>query len=165
MDDCIARLMSALEEKEAACGELLHILDEERQCLMALDVPGIAAAAKAKEDAMAELGRLTDECRLLLFQSACEYGLPGESTLGSLIERVPSSRREGLRARQSRLVSLANRIRETEAVNGGMITASLGLVERSIGFFNARLRTADTYGGGGQMVEERAAVRIVCEEV
>ncbi len=158
-------LMTILERKKRGLEEMLRVLEEEREYLLGFKVDALHAAGLRKQKVMADMEPINRECRAILDEAGREQGLASGCTLSELIDRLDDPVSQDLKSLQSRLVSLANRIDGALELNRGLVGSAVGLVGRSMAFFNKLFTSASVYGDRGAMVERPAQARIIRAEI
>lgn len=165
MTETIAELIGVLTEKGTILEEMRNLLEEEQKCIVALDLARMEANQEEIDKATVRMETLNNNCRLLIAKSGEELGLSGNSTLTPIISRVRPPEKDRLEGLQTSLFSSSSALDGLLAVNRGLIQDSLGVVERSISFFNVVFTKSTTYGEAGRMVSNPTGVRLVCKEI
>jgi hypothetical protein len=165
MSETITALIEVLTEKGVVLEEMRILLEEEQECIIALDLARMARNQEAIDQATAKMESLNGNCRELIEKSGAELGLLSNNTLSPIIERAGTPDKDLLSGLQTRIFSCSTALNHLLAVNRGLIQDSLGVVERSISFFNSVLGTGSTYGEEGRMVSGRSGSRLVCKEI
>lgn len=126
-----------LDEQISSYRRLVELLQNERACLVDLDVEGMERLIKEKDTLTFRL-RLLDEERIRLMGEFCranpEAGPPGELNLEKLSELTGD---RGFLETRSKLVSLVQNIEELNSFNRMLIERSLGHVQGAGNFFNS----------------------------
>lgn len=158
-------LIKTLREKGTLLDEMYQLLEEEKNCIVALDVARLETNQSAIDDAMGRLERLNENCRLLLLKAGTALGLEGNATLSPLIARTTGEERQALQGLQNELTTSTMTLDNLLSFNRSLLQDSLGLVDRSLNFFNRMFSNPTTYGEAGRMRSNSAEARLVCKEI
>lgn len=148
LKDYLANQITALEE-------LQQLLQDEQQAVATLDTAKMEVLNQQKEQAQERQRKIIDTGRQTISVLAREYGLPSETTLSRLIERIETQQKAELLVLQKEAAERANRVRVLAHENKGMLERFLGAVDESLGFLLRVLNTSNQYGASGAYVARR----------
>ncbi|GEM_PF-4855018 len=160
----VARLVSVLTKEQAIYQQLLDVAAEERQAIVAGNLPDLKAALQRKQDILERLADLEDRRLGWLGRYARKHDLELESvTLAAIIEAsAPSDRQlldrlhRGLRRRIDQLV-------EMNAVTKALLEKILKSIDVSLRFLLADDGSGQTYSPQGQLQPAVAVSRQLLE--
>lgn len=161
----MTNLVDVLHARRASMEEMVQLLAEEREAIIACDTERLHEATARKLEVAAAMEVLDGNCRQLMAIEAERLGLPANATLTPIIERCPPVEQGELAALQKKIASLAAEIRQMVDENRRFLGSSLTTVNRSLAFFQSRFTVSETYGGSGQMVERGANTRLLRKEI
>lgn len=161
----IDALITALKEKGALLDEMYRLLEEEQNCIVALDMARLEANQSAIDSAMVRMERLNVNCRALLAKAGDTFGLDNNGRLTPLIERTAGRERLMLQGLQKDLTTSTTAVDNLLSLNRGLLQDSLGIVDRSLNFFNGLFNSPTTYGEAGRMKNTKSGARLVCKEI
>jgi flagellar biosynthesis/type III secretory pathway chaperone len=164
MTGTIANLIDALRQKGTLLDEMCRLLEEEQQCITALDTAKLEANQAEIDLALTKMAKLNSDCGTLLSRSAAELGLEG-SALSPVIAGARGREKEILKGLQDELARASSAVQNLLSVNHDLLQDSLGLVNRSLSFFNRMLNHQNTYGDAGRMITSSTGARLVCKEI
>ncbi|ACM18999.1 flagellar biogenesis chaperone FlgN [Geotalea daltonii FRC-32] len=161
----IDELIRALREKGALLDEMYQLLEEEQNCIIALDMARLETNQSEVDSAMGRLERLNGNCRNLLAKTGAALGLEDNGSLSPLIARTAGQERLALQGLQTDLTTSTTAVDNLLAMNRNLLQDSLGLVDRSLNFFNSLFNNPTTYGQAGTMRTNNGGARLVCKEI
>ncbi|WP_243370231.1 flagellar protein FlgN [Geotalea sp. SG265] len=161
----IDELIMTLQEKGALLDDMHRLLEEEQSCITALDLARLETNQAEIDDAMARLERLNGDCKVLLAKAGTALGLEGNDRLSPLIARISVRERTVLQGVQDNLTSSTTELDTLLSRNRNLLQDSLGLVGRSLKFFNNVFNNAATYGEAGTLRTGSGGARLVCKEI
>ena len=164
MADEVSRLIALLSEKEDALQELLGLLEEERSCLVQMDLERLQSQAERKQELYDRLTGSARLCRQLIDRIAGEQGVPGAHTLSPLLPGLPQPQRETLLGLQERLLGLGRGMDKLSSLNAQLLQTALLTVNRSLEFFGRIFNRSTTYGGAGRMVAGSSGPKLLRRE-
>ena len=145
-------LKNYLTNQIAALQELHQLLQDEQQAMVALNTTRMDELNQLKEDVQRRQRKIIDEGRQAMNVLAREYGLPPETSLSRLIERLDNSQKPELLVLQKDASEMAIRVRRAAQENQGLLERFLGTVNESLGFLLRVLNTSNQYGSTGGYV-------------
>lgn len=161
----IDELIRALQEKGALLDEMYQLLEEEKSCIVALDMARLETNQSEVDSAMARLERLNGNCKNLLAKTGAAVGLDGNGKLSPIIARTGGRERLALQGLQAELTTSTAAVDNLLAVNRNLLQDSLGMVDRSLNFFNSLFNNPTTYGEAGTMRTNNGGARLLCKEI
>lgn len=161
MTASLENLIEILSEKERLMERLARLLEEERRHIVAMDTTAMDQDRLEKSHLISQLEQCNQDCREALLHSASQVGLKDDATLSALIGVVGTPQRTALIRLRGKLQDLNEVLRRGNAFNQELLYEALGMINRSIEFFNSCFGTANTYGYGGQMQAAIAGGRLV----
>jgi flagellar biosynthesis/type III secretory pathway chaperone len=164
VNNSLAGLVDALNEKNVKLSHLKTILEEEREHICRFRSVELEAINRNKEKLIEEIKTVRKCVGTALAECCRKHGLPAESGLTALIERLPEPQKSELSALRDSLVTLSGNIGQLLAANRGLLESGLSILNRSIGFFRRVFSKSDTYGSSGQMMEA-PSTRLICKEI
>ena len=164
MADEVSRLIALLSEKEGALQELLGLLEEERSCLVQMDMEKLQSQTEKLQALYDRLAGSSRLCRQLIDQLAAQLGVAGAHNLSPLLPGVPQPQRETLQGLQARLLDLGRGLEKLSAANGQLLQNALSTVNRSLEFFGRMFNRSTTYGGAGRMVSGSSGPKLLRRE-
>lgn len=165
MDRSIAELIAALCEKGVLIDQLKGLLKEEQECMQSLDLARMEENQQEIAVAMERLRLLSERCRGMIGSVGARMGIPGNSTLSPIIERLAPPEKQALREAQSSITADAQALNGALALHRRLVEDSLNVVGRSVGFFNRLFNPGDTYGMAGSLVSRRGGSSFVSKEI
>jgi flagellar biosynthesis/type III secretory pathway chaperone len=164
MAKSIEQLIEALGQKEVVLAELLRLMEEERRCIVELDMASLELQVEKKKEALARLQQCATLAKRLMAELASELELPKAERLSALLPKLVSSQREELQELQRRLLEQGALVQSVEATNKSLLEGALGTVNRSLEFFGRLFSRSNTYGEGGRMVGGGCPPRLLRRE-
>ncbi len=148
----VAPLISVLTREQAIYQKLLEVAAEERQAIVAGDLPELKAVLLRKQDILEQLAALEDRRISWLGRYSRKHGVDLETmTLASIIESSGQPDRQlltrlhrGLRRRIDRLVGM-------NGATKALLEKILGSIDVSLRFLLAEDGSGQTYGAQGQL--------------
>lgn len=165
MDRSIVELIAALCEKGVLIDRLKALLQEEQECMTALDMARMEENQQEIAAGMERLRVLSEKCRQMIATVGAELGMPGNTTLTPIIERLPAQEKLALKEAQESISNNAEALSGALALHRRLIEDSLNLVGRSVSFFNRLFNPGNTYGVAGSFVTGRGASGFVSKEI
>lgn len=165
MDRSIVELIAALCEKGVLIDRLKALLQEEQECMTALDLAKMEENQQEIAAGMERLKLLSEKCRQMIATVGLELGMPGNSTLTPIIERLPAQEKRALKEAQESVSANAEALSGALNLHRRLIEDSLNLVGRSVSFFNRLFNPGSTYGVAGSFVTGRGASGFVSKEI
>lgn len=165
MDRSIVALIAALCEKGVLIDQLKALLQEEQECMASLDLAKIEENQQEIVAGMERLRLLSEKCREMIACIGGELGIPGNTTLSPIIERLGPQEKKALKEAQESVVGNAQALTGALALHKRLIEDSLNVVGRSVNFFNRLFNPGNTYGVAGSLVSGRGASGFVSKEI
>jgi flagellar biosynthesis/type III secretory pathway chaperone len=127
--EAVGTVRTILEEEEALCADLAHVLRGERDALTSFSPDGVTACARQKDNLHAKLSGLVARRREVVRALGRELGVTAEDgRLGPLLPHLPTETAAGLREAVARLRENLLQARRLQRVNGALIDATLRMV-------------------------------------
>lgn len=165
MDRSIVELIAALCEKGVLIDQLKALLQEEQECMVSLDMARLEENQSEIVSGMERLSALSEKCRQMIACVGSELGIPGNTTLSPIIERLGPQEKRALKEAQESVSANAQALNGALALHRRLIEDSLNVVGRSVGFFNRLFNPGNTYGVAGSFVTGRGASGFVSKEI
>ncbi|MBJ6801199.1 flagellar protein FlgN [Geomonas propionica] len=166
MDRNVVELIAALCEKGVLLDQLQALLQEEQECMTSLDMARLEQNQQEIAAGMERLERLSGQCRQMIASIGADLGMPGNSTLSPIIERLAAPEKEALKEAQQSVTGNARALQGALALHRRLVEDSLNVVGRSVNFFNRLFNPGQTYGGAGAFVNAgRGASGFVSKEI
>lgn len=163
MDEKFENLLEILDKEVELYGELLNLLQMERQYMVDLSLDRLHECSNQKETIILDL-KVLEESRLDIADSL-RNGHPSESpTLSMLIDMAPSRYKKGLESCRSNLISLVNSIREINQINGILAERAINYTKNSLSFLNRLAHELPVYLPSGRMEQHVKAGKLVCKK-
>lgn len=159
------QLITLLSEKRDLLEKMLPYLEEERRCIVELDMARLSAVAEQKSELLDMLQETSKRSRLLMQQLACEMGMPEAQSLSPLLSELEEPRQEELRGLQGAILASGAAFEQLLRSNGDLLKGALLTVDRSLEFFGRVLNNSTTYGEAGRMVGGANRSRFLSGEV
>ncbi len=157
----LENLVSILSEKEQLMERLARLLEDERRHIVAMDTGAMDHVRLEKSAVVECLEQCSHGCREALGLTASHLALPGDATLSAIIASVSAPHKAELVRLRSRLQELNEVLRRGNAFNQELLYEALGMINRSIEFFNDCFGRSETYGYGGHMESGITGGRLV----
>jgi flagellar biosynthesis/type III secretory pathway chaperone len=161
MATSIENLVQILLEKEQLMERLARLLEDERQHIVAMDTSAMETDRLRKVEVIGLLEQSSTSCRRALRSAAADLALPGDATLSAIIKVVPSPQRLVLTKLRGRMHDLNEVLTRGNSFNRELLYDALGMINRSLNFFNTCFGKESTYGYGGQMAAGIPGGRLV----
>jgi len=166
MDRSVVELIAALCEKGVLLDQLQALLQEEQDCLISLDLARLEENQQEITAGMERLAKLSGQCQQMIGAIGTELGMPGNTTLSPIIERLGASEKRALKEAQESVTGNVRALQGALALHRRLIEDSLNVVGRSVNFFNRLFNPGQTYGGAGAFVKSgRGASGFVSKEI
>ncbi|QXE90341.1 flagellar protein FlgN [Geomonas subterranea] len=166
MDRNVVELIAALCEKGVLLDQMQALLQEEQECMASLDMARMEENQQEITAGMERLARLSGQCQGMIAAIGADLGMPGESTLSPIIERLGAPEKQALKEAQDSVTGNARALHGALALHRRLIEDSLNVVGRSVNFFNRLFNPGQTYGGAGAFVNAgRGASGFVSKEI
>jgi hypothetical protein len=115
---------------------------------------------------MERLERLSGQCQQMIVAMGADLGMPGNTTLSPIIERLGAPEQAALKEAQESVSGNASALQGALALHRRLVEDSLNVVGRSVNFFNRIFNPGQTYGGAGAFVNAgRGATGFVSKEI
>lgn len=158
-------LIAALAEKDQLIADLLQVLEEERKCIVAMDMTVLEQVDDRKRQLLVQLETTNNRFRQLMRQLGGELNLPEGVTLSAVLPKVDAAPRSDLKRLQAKIVQQGATLEAALAFNRELLQGSLRMINRSLDFFGRMFKRTNTYGQAGSMVTTAADMRLVCKEI
>lgn len=145
-------LKNYLENQLSALRDLHNILQEEQKAVISLDTDRMGQLNIRKEEIQDRQQSMVAEGRRIISSVAIKMGLPADTSLSRLIERLDRSEQPELMILQKDVVEMAAQVRQAAGENSGLLERFLGTVNESIGFLLRVLNTSNQYGASGSFI-------------
>lgn len=165
MERSIVELIAALCEKGVLIDQLKALLQEEQECMASLDLARMEENQQEIVLGMERLRGLSEKCQCMIGSIGVDLGMPGNSTLSPILEKLGQPERQALKDAQLAVTGNAQALQGALALHRRLIEDSLNLVGRSVNFFNRLFNPGDTYGVAGSLVSRRGASGFVSKEI
>ena len=152
MDRNVVELIAALCEKGVLLDQMQALLQEEQECMTSLDLARLEENQQEITAGMERLARLSGQCQEMIAAIGTDLGMPGNSTLSPIIERLGAPEKRALKEAQQSVTGNARALQGALALHRRLIEDSLNVVGRSVNFFNRLFNPGQTYGGAGAFV-------------
>ncbi|MDA8333849.1 MAG: flagellar protein FlgN [Peptococcaceae bacterium] len=134
---------------------LVESAREQKDALLANDLPGIEASCSAQEELLTELSRIQAACSLTLAEWKKSLNLPEEETLAGLTCDRPEA--AVIRGLWQEILKNMGSLREATATNRVLATRAVAFYRKVTGIIQPE-RQAGTYAGTGRLREARIPV-------
>ncbi|MBU5611493.1 flagellar protein FlgN [Geomonas azotofigens] len=152
MDRSIVELIAALCEKGVLLDQMQALLQEEQECMSSLDMARLEENQQEIGAGMERLAKLSEQCQQMIAAIGTDLGMPGNTTLSPIIERLSAPEKQALKEAQQSVTGNAQALQGALALHRRLIEDSLNVVGRSVNFFNRLFNPGQTYGGAGAFV-------------
>jgi len=159
------QLITLLSEKRDLLEKMLPYLEEERRCIVELDMARLSVVAEQKSELLDMLQETSKASRLLMQQLAGEMGMPEAQSLSPLLTKLEEPQQEELRGLQGAILASGAAFERLLRSNGDLLKGALLTVDRSLEFFGRVLNNSTTYGEAGRMVGGANRSRFLSGEV
>jgi hypothetical protein len=154
--DGLVSLIDTLRQTEIAYARLLGLIEDESRAAIASDMDRLLAAGVEKQNLIGQLGGLDRQRMHALQRMGRELNVPFESlTVSVLAAKVHQPYAEQLRQVQQRLNTVMEQVRHSNEQCRMLISHCLRLVQNSLGFFQHRMDSANSYGAAGDLRNTR----------
>lgn len=162
MDDLNKLILNQIEFYE----KLLEVLHKENEIILSSSVEDLASNNKKKEVVVLQIKLLDESCRQLvekIYQAKSIEHL--ESSLPHLMEVLDNSGENQLRPVYTKLVQIAQKVKETNGYNESLIKGSLRAIKSSISFLvSCASSGTPTYENSGQLRSDQMVRSLLSEE-
>ena len=145
------QLCQVLKEEEAACGQLLDTVQDERTAIRALEIDRFHGINCRRLAILELLQTLADSRERLVQQLAEHQGLPPETSLHQLVDHLQSTSIDLQRCYQ-RYIERAKTVREEIKHNATLIEGIRGVIDQALSTQTAGELGQDLYTAGGQAI-------------
>jgi flagellar biosynthesis protein FlgN len=149
---CREHLAGVLAEEVSLLGELIELLERERDVIGAKDIDALRQTTRARQERLGALARLEEQRRSLCSLHGHSADRAGLTTLLAWCD--PSG---SLSARLGECVRRAARCQELNDQNGLLVAARMQRVEGLLEALTGRTRRRDVYGPRGFLGPARPA--------
>ncbi|MEK7773972.1 MAG: flagellar protein FlgN [Deltaproteobacteria bacterium] len=148
----IQLIIEHLKKEISVFKEFIAALQNETENVVVRDYRGLYDTICRKELLLARIESLGRNRRELLTAAARAYGLEGEATLASLIDRAQDPLKRELRECQAAIFPLLESIKDINKVNGIAVKGSLDNIKKTLGFLgnflpNVNYKPTGTFDG------------------
>jgi flagellar biosynthesis/type III secretory pathway chaperone len=157
MNDSLQCLIQALQNELGEYGALLHLFEQQQNCVLRHDSTGYLELNLLVEEQMATLARCRSLRQGLAGAVAREYGKTPETPIIEMAESLPAPRRPLIRALVEEINRLVERARRRAQQNQLLLARCIDTARSVI----STLRPGETYSAQGKTQSLRGApVRI-----
>ena len=145
------QLCQVLNEEEAACGQLLDTVQDERSAIRALEIHRFHGINCRRLSILELLQTLADSRERLVQQLAGHQGLPPETSLHQLVDHLQATSTD-LRGCYQRYIVRAKTVREEIKHNATLIEGIRGVIDQALSTSTVGESGQDLYTAAGQAV-------------
>ena len=157
-------LITLLSEQKNLLVRLIPFLEEERRCIVELNMDKLSVVMDGKTEVFGQLQATSKRCRGLVAKLAVELGDAEAKSLSPLLPKIKQPERETLKDLQRELLESAAVFERLSKSNGDLLGRALLTVNRSLAFFGRLLNNGTTYSGMGRMVGGTPVPRLLHRE-
>ncbi len=128
--------------------ELVSILQKENEDLVCRDYKALYETVSKKELLLVRIQNMERTRSRLIEEAAASLGISAQANLFSIIKKVNHAEKEELESRLSKILSIAESIKEINRVNGLIVAGCLDNVNKTLGFLGKFL-TNNNYNTSG----------------
>jgi len=143
------RLAEVLTEQLTVLKELQQALQDEQKAIVNLDTTLMEAMNSQKEQLVARQRRVAETLRIVMAETAAQFGLSPSVTLSEIVEKMPPVMKAQVEPLQQAAKQGGSAVSVLANQNRGMLERFLGVVNESLGFILRILNTSNTYGVRG----------------
>lgn len=146
----LAPLVSILSREQSIYGQLLALATDEREAIVARNLPDLKAVLQRKQVMLSRLSDLEDRRVLWLRRYARRHGLDIETvTLADIVEQCPTPERRKLQSLHQALRKRIDQVVEWNRVTSSLLEGILKSIDVSLHFLLAADGAGATYGAQG----------------
>jgi flagellar biosynthesis/type III secretory pathway chaperone len=167
MEQQLDQLITMLEQTRGLYERMLTTVHEEMAAATASDFQKFSRASAEKENLVSQLKQLEQRRNRILRQVAESFGISLEQlNISALVARIDTPHRHQLSELASSLEALIARVRDANRECCMIIEHCLGLVKRSLGYFQHWMQLSAVYGQTGSICSDhRSGGRLVSDTV
>ncbi len=154
-------LGALLNEQVGALQLLEEVIRRQRKFLRGRDVPGIIETVSDQGRCLEKVHRLDRERARIVRSLSADLGLPGDSTLTTVANRMDGAAGEEIRALGVAMRSTLENIERVNRDNRRVLQQSLKLVQEMMSAAVGSKSTATTYGDSGAIEPQRQSRTLV----
>lgn len=128
--------------------ELVSILQKENEDLVCRDYKALYETVCQKEHILVRIQDMERVRIGLIEDAAARLGIPGQATLFNIIKKLDHAGKEELESRLSKILSIAESIKEINRVNSLIVEGCLDNVNKTLGFLGKFLNN-NSYNTSG----------------
>jgi flagellar biosynthesis/type III secretory pathway chaperone len=145
------QMLFTLERMTAACSELAHLAEQQRQAIVAEEVEQLAQLVVRQEAVNQNLQHLEAEREALVHQLESALGLPGETLRAeTLLEKVPAAWSNAYHHQINELRSAMLEIKKRHEVNRRLLEQSQQFLGWLVNFLITPGQAGNFYDAQGQ---------------
>ena len=160
--DSIEQLAEVLTQSEKRYGELLVLLQREKEATVRSNAEMLAGVVEQKTEVLAVLAFLEKKRARLVQSLAGTLHIPADQlTLSGLARFLPVERSGRFKRLGVSLRSLGEKVRHANNENRMLVGHCLDLVRNTLGLFQQRMNPASVYGASGQVNRRAGSGRLL----
>ncbi len=160
--DILDRLENVLTQSEERYGELLHLLQREKEAAIHSNAGQLAGVVEQKTELLSILAVLEKQRVELLQTISGKLRIPiDQLTLSKIAMSLPSEKSVLFRNISESLKSLALKVKQANEENRMLVRHCLDLVVGSLGFFHQMLNPVSVYGASGRVNARAGSGRLL----
>ncbi len=166
MNDLMREFSQLLNEEGLLYGELLEVLESEKESLLEQDLKRLTAGLEIKQDLLRRLQHLERRRRELQTGLAARLGFPEHTlTLKRLAALLPKAEGERLSRQRTWFKAVVSRVRALQRGNRALVAHGLALTRNSLRFLEENLADGYVYHAGGRMQKTMGTGRLLSGSV
>ncbi|MCB1859056.1 MAG: flagellar protein FlgN [Gammaproteobacteria bacterium] len=145
----LATLSQLLSQELAVAGDLLQVLDHERDALTREDPQGIEATTMDKQQLMVQLRELLTRRDAFLMERGYSTGKPG---MDAILKELAADLSDDTQTLWQSLGQVAGKLRDSNDTNGILVSLAQRQTRQALEILTGRTGQQQTYGPGGNQV-------------
>lgn len=142
-------LMRYLAMQQACLQEIYSLMKDEEKAIVALDTERMNELNMHKDELLQRQRSLVLDGKQLTSSIALKLGLPNNSAIAQIIDRMEPKHQEELHVLHNGLTELATKVKGVANTNRVMLERFLSTVNESLAFILRVLNSSNMYGAAG----------------